>query len=214
MKKTFIKILFLSALIGGLAECRKGEDDPLISFRSRKARVAGEWKLTSGSVTGLSTSHGTNPVTTSYTENYTESTYSYFSNSGSQSGTHSYDIEFKKDGTYTSTQKMSTTITGTVVNNITITTSGVWNFTGRVGDYKEKEQIVLKETSRSEIDQTGNQITTTSNTIGGRDFGGEHMMSWTLRELRNKKLVIYSKIIESDATSFGSSEMEMTFEQD
>lgn len=213
MKKTFIKILFLSALIGGLAECKKGEDDPFISFRSRKSRVAGEWKLTSGTSTGISTSHGTNPVTTSYTENYTESTYSYFSGSGSQTGTHSFDIEFKTDGTYTSTQKMSTTITGTVVNNITINTSGVWNFTGRVGDYKEKEQIVLKETSRSEIDQTGNQTTTTSNTIGGKDFSGEHMMSWTLKELRNKKLVVYSKIIESDNASYGSSELEMTLEQ-
>lgn len=213
--KNFLKsTLLISLFVGFFTECKKGEDDPFISFRSRKARVAGEWKLTKGTSTGISTSHGTNPTTTSYTENYTESTYSYFSNSGSQTGTHSFAIEFKKDGTYTSVQNMSTAGTGTIVNNITINTSGVWNFTGRVGDYKEKEQIVLKETSRSETDQNGSQVTTVSNTIDGKDFGGEHAMCWTLKELRNKKMVIYSKIEESDNGSHGSSELEMTLEQD
>lgn len=34
----FITALFISA-------CKKGDDDPLISFRSRKTRLTGEWQL-------------------------------------------------------------------------------------------------------------------------------------------------------------------------
>ncbi|MDB4088014.1 hypothetical protein N9544_00150 [Flavobacteriales bacterium] len=48
--KTF-KIFFITiSLIIGLFTfgCRKGENDPLISLRSRKARITGGWNLSSG----------------------------------------------------------------------------------------------------------------------------------------------------------------------
>lgn len=50
MKYTFnIKTFFLLALslflILPFQSCKKGEDDPFISFRSRKARVVGEWTV-------------------------------------------------------------------------------------------------------------------------------------------------------------------------
>ena len=46
MKKTSIKfllILFVATLV--LEGCKKGENDPALSLRSRDARVTGEWKL-------------------------------------------------------------------------------------------------------------------------------------------------------------------------
>ncbi len=48
MKK--IQQLLLIVIIIGfiLPSCKKGDDDPLISFRSRKARLTGEWKLKDG----------------------------------------------------------------------------------------------------------------------------------------------------------------------
>jgi len=47
-KKQFILISLLSVFV--FSECKKGEEDPLISLRTRKARVVGKWKIKSGTV--------------------------------------------------------------------------------------------------------------------------------------------------------------------
>lgn len=47
MKKLFLVIILIFA---SLSSCRKGEGDPIISFRSRTYRLTGEWKLKSGSI--------------------------------------------------------------------------------------------------------------------------------------------------------------------
>lgn len=47
MKKNTIILLAALMLISTTAiSCKKGKDDPGISLRSRKARMAGEWKIT------------------------------------------------------------------------------------------------------------------------------------------------------------------------
>lgn len=43
MKKLLIAVIALATLAG----CKKGENDPFLSFRGRDARIIGEWKLSS-----------------------------------------------------------------------------------------------------------------------------------------------------------------------
>src|SRR6478609_2381439 len=45
--KHIYAILIFTVVIFSFSSCRKGEDDPLISFRSRTNRLEGEWKLKS-----------------------------------------------------------------------------------------------------------------------------------------------------------------------
>jgi hypothetical protein len=48
MKNFKIALFVVLAAAFVLPSCKKGENDPFLSLHSRKARVVGEWKLTSG----------------------------------------------------------------------------------------------------------------------------------------------------------------------
>ena len=48
MKSIFKSIFIVVIIVITLISCRKGEEDPFFSFRSRKARITGYWRLTSG----------------------------------------------------------------------------------------------------------------------------------------------------------------------
>lgn len=53
MKKNTIILLAALMLISTTAiSCKKGKDDPGISLRSRKARMAGEWKISTYTING------------------------------------------------------------------------------------------------------------------------------------------------------------------
>jgi hypothetical protein len=112
---------------------RKGEGDPLISLRSRKARLDGEWKIVSG--TGA---QQINQTVEPWTFNGTVMTYT----SGNQNPvTVSYQVEFRKDGIYTWTQQSENTWSG---GTSTTVETGRWNFKLGKDDSKRKEEIVLQ----------------------------------------------------------------------
>jgi hypothetical protein len=193
--KKLIQYTFLLALLGGiLVECKKGEDDPFLSLRRRKARVVGDWSMTSGTEVNSSGTSSTN-------YNYTENAYTRISVSGgvttSTAGVHTLKISFEKDGsfTYTETQDGSSSIV-----------SGNWNFTAGVGkEYKNREQITLKITSYSSTDPSYSQ----TGSYTGKDIDA----TFSIRELRNKKMVIYTESTTASGTSFSSSKTEYTMEQ-
>ncbi len=115
-----ILFLFTTILFDG---CKKGENDPFLSLKSRKARVAGEWKLTSGTITfsssgfsGTATLDGVNLTADGFSTPYTVA------------------FELDKDGTF----KRTTTDDG----DIEIET-GTWDFNSGVGEAKKKELLVL-----------------------------------------------------------------------
>ena len=190
--KKIINLLLFGVLIGTLCECKKGEDDPFISLRRRKARVVGDWHLTSGTNNITSTyNSGSTSQSDNDTYTYTETTFAVNSSStfngntttSSTTGIYSYQINFKKDGTYSLTENNSSVLT---------IESGVWNFTHGVGEYKNKEQIAL--TSR--IRTTGSGSTTYT--------GKEPDYTITLKELRNKKMVFGWDNSSSSSSTFGA----------
>ena len=180
--KLTVVLLFLTTLYG----CKKGDHDPFISFRSRKARVSGEWKLTKGSfiTTGGATSITTSFDGTNKTENSNTTPYT-------QKRT------FKKNGDYTCI---------TTDNDNLKVEEGSWNFTGGVGGFKNKEQLVTyvyKET----ITQGS---TTSSFTYTGTMAPTE---IYSIDELRNKKMVLLLNGSEKNGTTGASVVGSLTFEQ-
>lgn len=126
LKLTLIAALVISTIV--VPACRKGENDPSISLRTRKARVAGEWKVTSG------TGYDSN---SSFT--YDGSTYIENGNTS----TRTIEYIFEKDGAFLITD---------IENGKIEKTEGVWNFMGGVGEIKNKSQLALRITKFTDDD--------------------------------------------------------------
>jgi hypothetical protein len=180
-----------SILIAGIATttvftgCKKGENDPFISLKSRTSRLAGEWKVSEGS--GENVNNGTK---TTWTQTETSKT----TVSGSQSTTDQITAEytFDKEGTYKSKEVRVSkyTVFGTeYTETVTTDEEGVWNFTGGSGDTKEKSQLALQTTKTTTTQSTtptstwsGDGTTTSSST-------GSAAIVFDIDQLKSKEMV-------------------------
>jgi hypothetical protein len=114
MKRFLIAVLVLALASPIFVGCKKGENDPGISLKSRNSRLIGEWKLVSFEGTYQGVSSGT-AYTVTYKfdgNNYTES-----SNGSSASGTGSFTMEIGKDGVYTYSESFTWSGGTAVVTN-------------------------------------------------------------------------------------------------
>jgi hypothetical protein len=138
MKKNILFIA-LGLIIGSvtLTGCKKGENDPFLSLKSRDARITANWKLVKVESSDVSTDpFGTDTYTDTYdgttmSSAYNGTTYSTFSCSLS--------VEILKDGTYVSTE---------VVDGDTETVNGrgVW-----MNSAKNKTMISLDNLGAFEV---------------------------------------------------------------
>ncbi len=235
--------------------CKRGDDDPFFSIRSRKARVTGDWTfdsfesnvnqffINSGykatvdfKLNGESISIKTDSIQTPHDTTKTvngivkEATYRFDKNSKME---YRFDYELTwlkttvdENTNYTTEEKIVTT----VKNRAT----GSWNFVSNVEKngvhkYKNKERLSL-------IFETNNENTTIVSTVKVSDenytqlsynynvtstsnehkyANGENAQVWTLRELRNNKIVMDRDIdyLEvSNVDSLGTSYQEKGFE--
>jgi hypothetical protein len=153
MKKLLAIAALLMTTVILFDGCKKGPEDPFISFKSREKRMIGKWKVVEFKINGEDTlettwsdpdvqavppSCGTKKV--SY--NYTNDTRFNFDKNGR------YDVTVK----IKTTQSITYTSPGTSCQNTTNTlidtklvSKGLWNFVGGVGSIKNKEQLVLTE---------------------------------------------------------------------
>lgn len=182
MKKVIFSIAAVALIATSFTSCKKGANDPFLSFKSRKGRLAGDWTVASMSYSstwsntnssgGTSTSSsGTSDVTfdgSTWTESWTN-TSGGTTTDGTTTSTGSVEYTFEKDGTYTEVDNKTTvdvqhdtilgvpyTTTTTTVENITYT--GVWSFVGKNknDELKNKERIGMTQTGR-----TGTKTVTT-----------------------------------------------------
>ena len=201
IQKLVIALLVISAV---LPACKKGADDPFLSLRSRKSRVAGEWTVSTltdsrNSVksggSGSSNYNVTEVVKvdgSSYSDTYTES-----GSSDTENGTVStYTIKFEKDGKWNSIFEYSVVTTNPSITH-TVTTrtesSGTWNFLGKIGDAKNKENISVstiseKITSTTQDTFTPGSTLTDVNVTTKTYAENENVEIWKLTELKNKEL--------------------------
>ena len=94
--KTKLTLLIIS-LIFLMPGCKKGPNDPFLSFKCRKARVVGTWTVTSYKSTYSSSGGNTS------THIMTNGNYSDTYNSFTTTGVETFSYEFLKDGTWTLT---------------------------------------------------------------------------------------------------------------
>jgi hypothetical protein len=125
-----IKFIILAVLAGSMFfGCKKGDNDPFLSFSSRKARLCGEWLLADGSITKTSAS-STETVT------YTESTQATFDGTTTTTVPYTESFTFEKDGTY----KYSSNEDGDTYDE-----TGAWTFgsANKELDVKSKETVTM-----------------------------------------------------------------------
>ncbi len=188
--KAIAKITVAVLMLGTLAleSCKKGEGDPALSLRSRKARFAGEWTVSAGK--GSSTSGST---TTSWVYDGATETTTY--PSPLPQGTDKYTISFtvEKDGTWTSVY------TDTDANpDPVLTQTGTWNFTGGVGEAKNKSSVIMRTLTMT-------QGSTTVTYTG--DDGPVSMMD--IYQLKNKEIIV--KTTGTTSLPASSNESEWTW---
>jgi hypothetical protein len=143
------KVLSLSMAIVLIAvlfsSCKKGENDPFLSLKSRTSRLSREWKMSSADMTTTyTTSSYTSTTTTSFDGTTITQTSVYTVGGSSSSNTTTYtfsnEVEFAKDGTFTET---------IIDDGDSETNSGIWSWVygNEDIDLKNKEAIVLTYTS-------------------------------------------------------------------
>jgi len=200
--KTFAKItvamLVLASL--GLESCKKGEGDPFMSLRSRKARVAGEWKATAGK--GSEVSGGN-----SMTWTYDGATWTTTTSAGSGSTGYTMDMTFDKDGNYTSVTVQTITI-GSTTQTTTTDEKGMWNFADGVGETKKRSQIILSPTSQTTTTVTGSSSSTSTVSYTGSD---SPTMIWDVYQLKSKEMIVKYKGSVTTTGGTDTEEGEFTF---
>jgi len=168
---------FMLLSVFSLVSCKKGEDDPGITFRSRKARIVNDWQLKSGTVM-IKTFP---PVGGSFQTNinYNEGGFYNVSstNGATQKGNYEIELSMFKDGRFT--KEHNETPEG--MTRGTSTEEGTWHFAGGGGNEKKRELLTLYKEKSTFISQN-TTMTTSINYNGGNLF--------RIERLANNELVL------------------------
>lgn len=156
----YLKFLTLILVVSSLfTSCRKGPEDPLLSFTTRKNRISKDWKAYAYRVDGIDL------ITESKNEKF--ETASCGQQTLITNLERSIIMRFSKSGSYseskTVTGVISSTITNTTemcsvynfTNNVNETEgkSGVWSFSGGTNGTSNREQVFIyqEETKIGEL---------------------------------------------------------------
>jgi len=159
------RLLFIVIIISfSLTNCKKGEDDPFFSFRSRKARITGEWVLKSGNIVQKDAN---SEIVQTFDGNY-----KYIS---------SDTIPFQEKWTISKNGDFEKI----VITSVTSTTTGTWSFGNKdkAKDLKNKESLVVRITRYQTNQWSGPIDISYSGTTGPIE-------TYIMKELRNKTLTI------------------------
>ncbi|MCB0481117.1 MAG: hypothetical protein KDC83_06770 [Flavobacteriales bacterium] len=189
-----IRILTFILILGTVASCKKGENDPLISLKTRKGRLTGEWKMTFAE-------YSTND--TSYT--YDGSVLTEKKAEDAQVNLKAeIDYSFDKSGRYIINTRTTYPVdyfgSGTPELTQVYLEEGIWNFTGGGGDTKTKSQILLlpDRIEKSVAGISNIDITVFENPINGRiynlDMLKDKSMRWKYESTENSPSMVTKKM--------------------
>jgi hypothetical protein len=156
LKTTFF--LLIGATL--IKACKKGDEDPFFTLASRKARISGDWKMTSiqsnneySNNAGFESSNSISATEESIVETYTLITDSYVNTSAVSD----YSFTINRDGTWASKKDLTSTLvrdagteTGTTTTHSITTQTGLWAFVYKTqGEYKNKERVNFYVSTRN-----------------------------------------------------------------
>lgn len=198
MKKIVLFAIIASLILLNFTSCKKGENDPTISLRSRKARLVGDWKLKEGlAVTTLSNGE-IETVTYNGLEKVIEKT-----GQPTQTKTFTCELDVRKDGSYTWT---------TYDDQDLRIIEGTWYFGSKNKelDIKNKETLCLITEKHTTATSGG-----TPNVIemsGTQALG--YPVVWQIDRLANDELVILTDFTYSTISGTATSKGTLTYRQD
>ncbi len=178
--KNYFKMTFIFAAFSlVVSSCKKGDADPTLSLRTRKARLVGEWRLVSGVV-----SFNAGNFSSKYEldgSNFTE----YDTYTGGipvvYTGKFLLSLTVKKDGTFNLSEAKGAG---------SMNASGTWKFNTGVGKAKSKEYVIFDITEVSSGHATDVQVFSQSSTS----------FSYRIKGLRNKELQLEAfEILNSES---------------
>ena len=155
------KILCLLCVIVLLAACRKGKEDPIFSLHSRKARLAGNWKISNYDANTTTTYNYKNGSTQTESFNRTFGVLNYHEiTSGSNIPTSTLDgkisvssYHFDKTGNWNSVLEYylyaPQAVGGFYTSKTRIEEEGKWDFLGSGEGLKKKESMSVETTKSS-----------------------------------------------------------------
>ncbi len=164
------------ATLPQLSCTRKGEDDPLLSLRTRKNRLCGKWKITEGRTRMDYSAAFLGPVYSSY-NGAVETIFSPHSNQALDTLEYTLEVEFNKDNTFSWTMNWSRSIG---VNEKGVL-KGQWDFLSKSDQQKNKFEIIL-----TPEENNSNWLFSYSCPFPV----SQHNTVFELRELRKNKIVI------------------------
>jgi hypothetical protein len=206
MKKILVLSLGLLFVGSTFTACKKGENDPFMSMKSRKARVAGEWTVSSSEgtettkenyqsggdtysvvQTEASTYNGvTNTtVTTSVITNLT--TAASISDNETTTSTYTETYTFDKEGAFTYT-RLTTYSDGSSNKS---ESEGTWSFLGKnkTSELKSKEAI-MTSTTKVTTTSTDTDGTATTNVV---NYDGMVTQMFKIDQLKSKEMIIVAE---------------------
>lgn len=231
MKLNLFYIVLLFSTILLFSECKKGKDDPMISFRSRNARFEGEWKLSSFTKTSSNTVNANGVVTETkiYSTNNGEKTTITYTNS--VDGSIQYSInQTQYENMSLSICKCSEVKISKNQELISISQTATNTAIDTSKNYIVSE-ISIQNQSVYQLHHIGNYTETSYNALHESSFAGlwkwengskkklmvtiDHLGTFYVKELRNSKLVLTSSQTTSNTyknqTSATSEDFELTF---
>ncbi|MCC6250948.1 MAG: hypothetical protein IT238_00630 [Bacteroidia bacterium] len=225
MKNLTKAALAILVVASSFTACKKGDDDPGLSLKSRKGRIAREWKVSdyTTDVTDVTTYNGT---TTSTRTLNTKLTYS--GNSAKRevvdtqagggvtstetdvyTGTVSdFSYTFEKDGTWSSTSTIKwtsvtstsggTTSTDAVDITEVVTQSGIWYFLGKnkTTEDKNKESLLLSITKE--------QYKYDSKSTSGGNYAYSSDDTYTYANNENTEVIHLSRLAKDEIVGDGT----------
>ncbi len=210
MKKAML-MLVGGVLLLATPSCKKGENDPFLSLKSRKARLAGGYVVSK--MESIEKINGENYETVTTITFDGETVFEKIDNSGGQSPeSYTYPVTsaewvFKKDGTWEMAWIYVKTVIveddyykTTTITNYNQTQSGTWSFIGKLKkQYKNKERVqlsilkedIIKSDDVTSLDKISN-TTTSSKTQDNNNAtyaNGENVLIYDIDMLKNKEMV-------------------------
>lgn len=200
MNKIAQLITFSGLILLSLAGCKKGENDPFFSLRSRKARLAGEWTLSTLESAQVNTSGSTtNSTVSSYASGSETSSNTVVVSGNTVSSTvntvaYTLTLTLEKDGTFKQIR---------TEGNATTTTEGTWIFLkkNKENELKNKEAILL----------TTQKITTSAGTTTMEGISGD---VYVIDQLKNKEMKWKLNKKTTEGNDSEMLEMSLVFVQD
>lgn len=196
IRKFAIIVFCLTFVLAFLfSSCKKGEQDPGLSLRSRKARITERWSMVKGSVGLTSQEPNQAPYNANFEFNGGDGFLTQSSTLVIYTMPYVLNIEFKKDGKFSVTENF---------NGKTMTCSGKWNFSGRVGDTKNKEEVFIQLETISSGDTQDHLF---------NHYGTE--LSYTIDRLSKDEIIIHAstKYYMNSAGQKGFIESQYTFKK-